>query len=562
MGRAGLENKVWGFDVGTSTWGLETASVFTALAGDKPAGYATIATDSAGKAPARSWMFGGRWERFGYNSFGPATQPNTLGPYVWTALGTTKSGGAPTNATTIEETVRRTEAKRDYVQLRLGSGGSGSTSVAAPPDLQDGMQAVYLPPRPSVANGTGLVVVLGGPRAVTGDAHQPFKEAQIFDPASNEWHLQPLTAGDDGFPGPRYEFCTVAAAAPDGNSWSVFVYGGQTTDASNKQTVYDDMFVLAVPGFTWLRVGTAMGAVYQHTCNRVNADDRYMAVYRGIASDAQVSAAECARDQNQAGGLRLFDLSGLEWTKTYTAGRRFEVPSRVVAVVGGGATGGATLRPKAGFSSDKLANLFGFDSANATLPTASPTGTQGTETSGAGIPTNSPSSSTSSNKGAIIGGVIGGILLLLLLLGAALFLLLRRRRRAAASGPPNEMYANEPAASELASHHHHQQQQHRAGELAARHSAREMPAGYFPSELYTPDHHLHAPPPGVAPGYTEHYAMGYVKPEQSAVGGQQQQQHEQNGSGNGNGLNNAHHNINNAYDPNSNSPVGGGAYNY
>ena len=100
----------------------------------------------------------------------------------------------------------------------------------------------------------------------------------------------------------------------------------------------------------------------------------------------------------------------------------YSVPSEIIAVVGGGPTGGATLKaPSEGFKNPDMTVYFGG------------TATAGVRTPTRAIPTSSstppPGSSRSLSIGAIVGIAIGGAAFLLILAFAGIFFIRRHRRK-------------------------------------------------------------------------------------------------------------------------------------
>ncbi|KAI5782056.1 hypothetical protein DFH27DRAFT_656507 [Peziza echinospora] len=425
-GRQLLGNTVWTFDVATGQW----ATVANANVRDHPTGYAASTYDPA---TSRGWIFAGTYERLGYFTYPTDPAKMSLRDYstaTWTPLGPTVPGGANFYKDWISE----------YHQLALGS-GVGFANITAPPippQAMHGMKSVYLPPNNRRGEGNGTVLTFGGIETTAGSSRIPFRDAYIFDPAQQEWYTQPLTAENGNFPSARWEFCAQAAQAADGSSWNIYVYGG-AADAG--KTVLQDLYILTVPAFHWVYIG-AYGSRYQHTCDVVDKDDRYMAVYRGVAVASPPGDCTPGAGGDDGGGLSILDMTDLVWTRKYVVDRKYEVPKKISAVIGGNATGGATLlTPKSGFVSDSLAALYKWDPPTVLPDTTTPSGsgTSGPKPTGTSAPN---SSSSKTPTGAIAGGVVGGIALLLIIL-LAFILLRRRRRRTQLAAPMHHAYPTE-----------------------------------------------------------------------------------------------------------------------
>lgn len=197
---------------------------------------------------------------------------------------------------------------------------------------------------------------------------------------------------------------------------------------AGSQTQYDDVWILTLPSFTWIKVDTSNQSVPParagHTCNSWNAQ---MVVVGGYVG----TQLEC-----DTPGIYIFNLSSLTWQNSYTVLEGgnylnqqksqekdasamsgtygYEVPAVVQSVVGGSALGGATVSAPA-----QTATAGPF--ATGTPVTYTITGTGGavvTETSspnpGSGGSGSSPSNgSGGTNIGAIVAGVIAGLFAML-----------------------------------------------------------------------------------------------------------------------------------------------------
>ena len=181
----------------------------------------------------------------------------------------------------------------------------------------------------------------------------------VYDIATSSWFKQ-ATSGES--PKTRVNPCAVVVAAADGSSYNVHMYGGQNLIPYGEQIQYDDMWILSIPTFSWIKVDTDgqanPPARAGHSCD---VWDGQMVVVGGyVGQDLTCDSP----------GVYVFDLSELEWKRQFTAlqgsneqGQQlsqqkstgddshvglsgsygYRVPEPVRAVIGGDETGGATL---------------------------------------------------------------------------------------------------------------------------------------------------------------------------------------------------------------------------
>ncbi len=162
------------------------------------------------------------------------------------------------------------------------------------------------------SRGRGLVLLLGGEVArrdafgIDRPSFVGFNNVSFWDVGTRTWASQ-ATTGD--VPGPRSMFCTVGAAGRNGTH-ELVIFGG--FDGESK-TIYEDMYVLSIPGFVWFKLGPTMGGP------RINqacalAGDRQMVVVGGQ------SDADLVRDKDPwPHGIGIFDISTLSWSSGFDA---------------------------------------------------------------------------------------------------------------------------------------------------------------------------------------------------------------------------------------------------
>jgi hypothetical protein len=238
----------------------------------------------------------------------------------------------------------------------------------------------------------------------------------VYDIANSTWYKQP-TVGDP--PPIRVNPCAVVAAAPDGSSFSVYLYGGQNLIPAGQQIQYDDMYILTIPSFTWIKVdqdGTKPPGRAGHTCTLW---DGQMVVVGGYVGQETICDSP---------GMYVFNTSSLQWTDSFTSlsdgatskddkqssiaqgSFGYQVPEPVQSVIGGGSTGGASAtQPAAGSATvGPIATgkppTFTVTQSGSTVfatstPTAGPNGRPLAEKSG-----------SKTNIGAIVAGVAAAVL--------------------------------------------------------------------------------------------------------------------------------------------------------
>ncbi|KAF2196772.1 hypothetical protein GQ43DRAFT_444824 [Delitschia confertaspora ATCC 74209] len=274
---------------------------------------------------------------------------------------------------------------------------------------------------------------------LTGGTDRTFTQMNVidvYDIASSTWYKQTTTGK---IPEYRVNPCATVAAAADGSSYNVYMFGGQNLVPYKEQIQYDDMWILSVPSFTWIKVDTQDSVPYARAGHTCNVWDGQMIVVGGYVGQN----LSC-----DSPGIYVFNMSSLEWSTQFTAltglaateqwsgdshndntanplGQQanqrgfnssaglegsygYAVPAAVQSVIGGQATGGATLTAPVQTPTE------------GPLATGKPLTYTVTGADGAIITqTASPDPNASQNKGhkgpnigAIIAGVIAGVFFL------------------------------------------------------------------------------------------------------------------------------------------------------
>lgn len=174
----------------------------------------------------------------------------------------------------------------------------------------------------------------------------------IYDVASGNWYRQRTVDS----PTARTRGCAVVAPAQDSSSFNIYYYGGYP-GVDPKDDFYDDVWVLSIPSFTWTRVseGRPNHGRAGHKCFMPYPDQ--MMVIGGDTPRPGTGLA-CL----DGGIIQLFNLTSAEWMDEYHPEKYsdYGVPSAVRSVIGGEATGGATLTTPSpsGWRDDELADIF------------------------------------------------------------------------------------------------------------------------------------------------------------------------------------------------------------
>lgn len=177
----------------------------------------------------------------------------------------------------------------------------------------------------------GVLVLLGG--RSDADGFLPMDEISIFDVSTtdltegasadkNKWYQQKASGT---IPSARTDFCLVAAPSQDNSSTSIYMYGGRSNG-----TIFDDIYVLSIPSFTWVKVFVGEDARWSVTCHFI--PPRQMITVGGGGKSNDIST-DCDWEQKS---LAVLDLSTIGWGSIYDADAPlYEVPDAVVKIIGG-----------------------------------------------------------------------------------------------------------------------------------------------------------------------------------------------------------------------------------
>jgi hypothetical protein len=155
----------------------------------------------------------------------------------------------------------------------------------------------------------------------------------VYDIANQVWYEQETT----GAPGQMTQGCTVLASAQDGSSHNIYWYGGY--NGLDQGTVSDDVWILSVPSFMWMKVYSGMPPHGRagHKCTKPYPDQMFV-----VGGSAALTGSEpvCV----QGGIIQIYNLSSSTWIESYDPNiwSNYTVPSMIYSMIGGTGTGSAT----------------------------------------------------------------------------------------------------------------------------------------------------------------------------------------------------------------------------
>ncbi|KAF2142656.1 uncharacterized protein K452DRAFT_318239 [Aplosporella prunicola CBS 121167] len=371
---------------------------------------------------------------------------------------------------------------------------------------------VFLP-----ASDGGLLIYFGGvqdPNRNGTIEGANMSTIHIYDIASTKWYTQ-QASGD--IPDDRRKFCGGATWAQDKSSYNIYIYGGQ---GITNTTGFDDVYILSIPSFIWIKwYPTQPGPGNPHgisSCNVIN--NAQMIIVGGwFAQHDQCDAPNIWGTHNL--NLGANGPNNNMWDFYYPNITQYLVPPEIISKIGGGSTGGATVKsPEDDWGHRDLPVYFGrqaqFSARTATREIPEATGTSSSKG-------DKKNGGSGSHTAAIAGGAAGGGVGLILIVALVFYCLWRRRKnnpKEKKERPPSELPAAPPA------------------ELAAANSFREAksassPSGSNATPAYTHDGSTHtgggSPIGGAAFPVSPQTPYTPGTPSQQALWSQQQQQYMQ-----------------------------------
>ncbi|KAH8727915.1 hypothetical protein GQ44DRAFT_738083 [Phaeosphaeriaceae sp. PMI808] len=409
-------NTVWEYNIGSKNW-IEHKSPKSSAGDSAESDGQDIqrSAEGAGFSVAslgRGWYFGGHLDDFtteGWSNQVPRVYLKSLLEFTFP--------GFTNNA--VQSLKGDKKAGNEGVFRNITAGGTQNSGSF--PQRADGV-LTYVP-------GFGDEGILVGLTGGDNDTFTQMNVIDVYDIAKSKWYKQ-STSGK--IPPYRVNPCATVAAAADGSSYNVYMYGGQNLQPAAQQTQKDDMWILSIPSFSWIQVDQGGQTPYARAGHSCHVWDGQLISIGGYI-DPNLSC--------ESPGIYVFNMTSLSWKDQFTAltgdkakqvynGQQnsignpmaqqanqrgfgvsaglegsygYAVPQPVQKVIGGQATGGATLTapiqtPTAGPLATGKAHTYTVTGPNGAIITEISNG-NGSNNGGSSGP----------NVGAIVAGVIAGV---------------------------------------------------------------------------------------------------------------------------------------------------------
>ena len=207
----------------------------------------------------------------------------------------------------------------------------------------------------------------------------------------------------------------------------IFLYGGQVGDgiydgSSTSQKInagLDEVYILSLPGFVWFKANyTLSDPRMLHTCNIVG--NRQMLSIGGLNPSATSLGAAHNETDTFWEGMKIFDLTALQWTNYFNAtAAPYTAPGPVAAHYTAGSRYPST------WSSSELKSLFVESTSNSSTPTQPSASALLTQSSASALP-HYGTVNTTNHRAVVIGGAVGGVAAVAIV-GLALYVFARKR---------------------------------------------------------------------------------------------------------------------------------------
>ncbi|KAH7629335.1 hypothetical protein B0T09DRAFT_154672 [Sordaria sp. MPI-SDFR-AT-0083] len=283
---------------------------------------------------------------------------------------------------------------------------------------------IYLP----ISDG-GMLAYFGGVRDNgNGTASpQPLDTIYMYDLANTKWYTQ-KTSGRA--PEDRRLFCGGAAVAQDQSSYNIYIYGGASFGSN--PIGYDDIYVLSIPSFTWIRslypsnsniTGEFPKAM--SSCNVINNAQMLVIGGRALNDTSSCDADSVIGQHNMV--LGKDNPEKAIWARFQPNLTSYTLPPDIVTVVGGNPTGGATVTaPKTGFDAPDMSTLM---TRKPRLAERTPTRNVTSPTASATTDPNPNQPKKGLSTGAIAGIAVGAAVVGIAVLAGLCFFCIRRKQK-------------------------------------------------------------------------------------------------------------------------------------
>lgn len=291
----------------------------------------------------------------------------------------------------------------------------------------------------------GVFLAMGGKKFEDNDTLFDFDNIWVYEAGTQNFYKQQASGN---VPEGRVGFCLAGINSTE-ESYEIFLYGGTNSHLGPDAVPFDEIFILTLPAFTWMKVDyPPQHPRGGHSCNAVGGSqiisiggfDANPEFFINVSyDDIDRSILNTSADPF-AQGLGIFDLTTLTWADHYTANAPPYTQSDMVKEY-------YRNNPPDGtqFSSPALRDIFRTTHFTPISTTSTNSSTTNSTSSSPASPTSTPPSST--NKGAIAGGVVGGVAALAAITGIIIYLR-RRRSQNLGNGAPTPAAVDHTTAPE------------------------------------------------------------------------------------------------------------------
>jgi hypothetical protein len=154
--------------------------------------------------------------------------------------------------------------------------------------------------------------------------------AQLRPTYRSRYQQNTSANGPSDMPPQLTQFCSVVATANDSSSYNIYIYGGYAGLDSGTDTPSDDVYILSLPTFTWIRAysGDDTKGRYGHRCVKPYPDQMFVVGGYGVGSPETCVIG---------GMVQVFNLNTVSFQDTYDpkTWSYYEVPSILSKVIGG-----------------------------------------------------------------------------------------------------------------------------------------------------------------------------------------------------------------------------------
>ncbi|KAL8911789.1 MAG: hypothetical protein Q9172_007613 [Xanthocarpia lactea] len=262
----------------------------------------------------------------------------------------------------------------------------------------------------------GLFLILGGENSL--ESKYSLAEINLYDAATHRWYNQTASGN---VPRGRQEFCVAGVNSTEG-TYEIFLYGGHNGKFGPEAVSYDEIYILTLPAFTWIKVQyPPQRPRGGHTCNAIGGGQ--IISIGGYEANSTIYAGPHVWDtlfnstDPFAQGLGVFNMTSLAWEDHYTANAPAYVQSELIRTF-------YADNPQNGsqFSTNELRELFQTTNF-APVETPRPKRTD--------FRTPDTPDPPSDQTGAIAGGVVGGLAVFAVIAGIVFYFYKKTKRRSA-----------------------------------------------------------------------------------------------------------------------------------